>query len=84
MNRLSARNQSVLRVHAADASARAQLGRRLTENSGVVVVEFRHDQIPDMPWPELTDPRVRVAFAPARRTPRTAQFPIPPLKVAHS
>jgi hypothetical protein len=81
MNRWQARNQSVFRVHAADASARARLGRRLDESPGVVIVEFRHDALPDRPWPELTDPRVRVAFAPTRRATDSAHFPNPSFKV---
>ncbi len=81
MNRWPAEIQRVFRVHAADANTRAQLERRLNQAPGVMLVEFRHDRLPDSPWPELTDPRVRVAFAPVRGTAHSAHFPSSSSKV---
>jgi hypothetical protein len=57
----------VLRVDSDHADVRLWLAEQLGTAAGNILVVFASDAVPQTAWPELSDARVRVAFAPARR-----------------
>lgn len=57
----------VLRVAPEQGCVRAALAEHLRHPHHDILVVFPSDHLPDTPWPELADARVRVAFAPPRR-----------------